>query len=234
MNRTLITRPGVWTRRRLIQSAALGVSALMTPGVFAEMLTQTPRMTRGPFFPDKLPLDTDNDLLRITDRVTPAVGEITHLAGRILDAGGNPVRNALVEVWQVDGNGVYLHSRSAGKERRDDNFQGYGRFLTSSTGAYYFRTVKPVAYPGRTPHIHVQVSRGEQRLLATQMMIKGEPQNERDFLYRQIRDEQRRAALLADFKPIEDSPINELQASWDVVLGWTPPDPPAEEDASSS
>ena len=66
----------------------------------------------GPFYPDKLPLDTDNDLLIINDGITPAVGEITHLTGRILDAKGNPVRNALVEIWQCDSNGAYLHTGS--------------------------------------------------------------------------------------------------------------------------
>src|SRR5689334_14757126 len=91
-------------------------------------------LTEGPFYPDHLPLDTDNDLLIINDSITPAVGEVTHLSGRILDVGGEPVRNALVEIWQVDGRGSYLHSRGLNREtgKRDGNFQGYGRFCTAS------------------------------------------------------------------------------------------------------
>ena len=116
-----------------------------------------PQQTEGPFYPDKLPLDTDNDLLIINDAITPAVGEVTHLSGRILDAKGDPVRNAVVEIWQGDNNGAYLHTGTSNGDKRDTNFQGFGRFLTGSTGEYYFRTIKPVPYPGRTPHIHFKV-----------------------------------------------------------------------------
>src|SRR5690606_34690824 len=144
-------------RRRFLSTVAFGAAAFTTPGLFAEELMRTPPQTEGPFYPDKLPLDTDNDLLIINDQITPAVGEITHLSGRVLDAKGNPVRNAVVEIWQVDNNGVYLHSRDAARGGRDGNFQGFGRFLTGSTGEYYFRTIKPVPYTGRTPHIHFQI-----------------------------------------------------------------------------
>src|ERR1700676_3157369 len=137
-------------------SLALGVGAATfstVRGAFAEQLAKTPRLTEGPFYPPKLPLDTDNDLLIINDSITPAVGDVTHLSGRILDAKGDPVRNALVEIWQVDAKAVYLHTGDSGKKKRDENFQGFGRFLTGSSGEYYFRTIKPVVYPGRTPHI---------------------------------------------------------------------------------
>lgn len=214
-----------WTRRRVLTAGALGVAAFTTPGAFAEALTQTPRMAEGPFYPDKLPLDTDNDLIVINDGTTPAVGQITHLTGRILDSRGEPARNALVEIWQCDSNGAYLHSRSANRDDRDSHFQGYGRFLTSSSGEYYFRTIKPVAYPGRTPHIHVKVSIKGKAVLTTQMLNANEKQrNEKDGLFRRIKGEQKRAALLADFKPMKDSKIDELVASWDAVLGWTPAD----------
>ena len=72
--------------------------------------------------------------------------------------------------------------------RRDTNFQGFGRFLTSSTGEYYFRTLKPVPYPGRTPHIHFKVKRGGKELLTTQCYIKGERRNERDGIFRSLKD----------------------------------------------
>ena len=102
-------------------------------------------MAEGPFYPDKLPLDTDNDLLILNDAITPAVGKVTHLNGRVLTTAGTPVAGAFVEIWQVDNVGVYLHSRSAGAEKRDTNFQGYGRFLTNRKSEYYFRTIQPVS-----------------------------------------------------------------------------------------
>jgi protocatechuate 3,4-dioxygenase beta subunit len=215
-----------WSRRRVMQAGALGLAAFVTPGVFAEALMQTPRMGEGPFYPDKLPLDTDNDLIKISDSVTPAVGQITHLGGRILDRKGNPVRNALIEIWQCDTNGAYLHSRSANRKDRDSHFQGYGRFLTSKSGEYYFRTIKPVAYPGRTPHIHVKISRNDETLLTTQVFNDNEiERNIRDGLFRRLKTQEQRGALLANFKPMKDSKIDELIASWDAVLGWTPEDP---------
>jgi protocatechuate 3,4-dioxygenase beta subunit len=211
-------------RRRALRLLALGSLFAGRSGAYAEELVRTPRMTEGPFFPDRLPLDTDNDLLVITDAVEPADGEITWLSGHILDATGAPIRNALVEIWQVDGHGAYLHSRTGNAENRDQRFQGYGRFVTGTDGAYGFRTIKPVPYPGRTPHIHVKVSRGGERLLTTQCFVKGHPQNERDGIFRSIRDQTQRESLLADFRPLEGSRIGELTARFDVVLGVTPED----------
>src|SRR5438094_4234573 len=164
----------ICSRRVFLAGIAAGSAALLTPGLFAEELVRTPAQTEGPFFPDKLPLDTDNDLIIINDALTPAVGEITHLTGKVLDARGKPVRNAVVEIWQCDKNGAYLHSDSGNRERRDANFQGFGRFLTASSGEYYFRTIKPVAYPGRTPHIHFKIRQGSKELLTTQCYVKGE------------------------------------------------------------
>lgn len=192
------------------------------PGRFAEELTTTPWQTEGPFYPKPLPLDTDNDLLLINDKITPAVGKVTHLTGKVMDIKGNPMRGVLVEIWQVDGQGVYLHQGSAGKDKRDKNFQGFGRFLTDRKGQYYFRTVQPVPYPGRTPHIHVKVKRGEQVLLTTQCYISGHAQNRRDGVLRGIKDKKELAAIMVDFKPIKGSKIGALEANFDIVLGMTP------------
>ncbi|MFO0845814.1 MAG: protocatechuate 3,4-dioxygenase [Gemmataceae bacterium] len=208
------------TRRLFL--GAVGAAFFTTPGLFADELTRTPRQTEGPFYPDKLPLDTDNDLLVINEGLTPAVGTITHLTGRVLDAKGHPVRNAVVEIWQCDNNGAYLHSGSDNGGKRDGNFQGFGRFLTGSKGEYYFRTIKPVPYPGRTPHIHYKVKKGGKELLTTQLYIKGEPRNLKDGLFRAVKDPRGQAALCAEFKPLKESKLGELSANWDVVLGLTP------------
>src|SRR5438874_1184577 len=115
-----------WTRRAFLSGIALGTAAFTVRGAFAEELVKTPAQTEGPFYPNKLPLDTDNDLIVINDSITPAVGEITHLSGRVLDIKGEPVRNALVEIWQVDSKGAYLHTGSANRDGRDTHFQGFG------------------------------------------------------------------------------------------------------------
>ena len=211
------------TRRHFLSTVAVaGGGLLYAPGVLAEQLVLTPRQTEGPFYPSKLPLDTDNDLIVVNDGLTPAVGAITHLSGRLLDAKGQPLRNAVVEIWQVDHHGVYLHPGSDRAGNRDGNFQGFGRFLTGSTGEYYFRTVKPVPYPGRTPHIHFHVKRSGKAVLTTQCYIKGEPQNERDGVLRGIRDERARQSVIVPFEPLARSTAGELQARFDIVLGVTP------------
>src|SRR6184192_4034458 len=106
-------------RRAFLSSLALGTAAFTVRGAFAEELTRTPPQTEGPFYPDRLPLDTDNDLLVVNNGLTPAVGEVTHLSGRVLNAKGEPVRNALVEIWQVDHNGIYIHTACPDRERHD-------------------------------------------------------------------------------------------------------------------
>lgn len=209
------------TRRRFLRQMTLGAAFFTVPGLFAEELIRTPAQTEGPFYPDKLPLDTDNDLLIVNDGITPGIGEITHLNGRILDAKGQPIRNALVEIWQCDGQGVYLHTRDT-HAARDKNFQGFGRFMTASTGEYYFRTIKPVPYPGRTPHIHFKVKIKGKEELVTQCYVKGHPGNEKDGIYRSIRDEKARASVTVDFASVKSSRIGELAARFDIILGSTP------------
>ena len=221
---SMFPHPGPEDRRRFLHRLGLGLGAVIfaTPGALADELTRTPRQTEGPFYPDKLPLDTDNDLLVINDSLTPAVGDITWLSGRILDSHGEPVRNALVEIWQCDNNGAYIHSQSGNRQKRDANFQGFGRFLTGSTGEYQFRTIKPVPYPGRTPHIHFAIKMKGRKELITQCYIEGHAQNERDGIYMGVKDEKARKAITIPFVPLKGSRIGELSARFDIVLGFTP------------
>jgi protocatechuate 3,4-dioxygenase beta subunit len=207
------------SRRRFVRNFTLGAAGLWIPGAFAEALMQTPKQGEGPFYPVDLPLDTDNDLIVINDLAKPSLGEITHLSGRILGPSGEPIRNALVEIWQVDHNGVYLHKGSAGAEKRDSNFQGFGRFLTGTSGEYYFRTIKPVAYPGRAPHIHFAVKMKGREKWTTQLYVKGDPHNEKDGLIRRIGDANQRASLIRDFSPVPGSKVGELAVKFDIVMG---------------
>ena len=158
----------------------------------------------------------------MNDSITPAVGEVTHLGGKLLDAKGQPVRNAVIEIWQVDQNGTYLKMHTSDGAKMDPNFQGYGRFLTGSTGDYYFRTIKPVPYRGRSaPHIHFKIRTPGHQPWTTQAYIQGHPGNARDFLYRRIAADVRHRITLP-FVPVSGSKTGELTTKFDIVLGWTP------------
>ena len=212
-------------RRAFLGTLTTGAAFFTTRGLFAAELSATPERTEGPFYPDRLPLDTDNDLIIIKDGITPAVGEITHLTGRVLSASGSPLRDVTVEIWQCDANQVYLHSGDSAskKDQQDKNFQGFGRFTTASTGEYRFRTIKPVPYPGRpAPHIHFKVKRGDRELLTSQINIAGHPGNKVDHVVLEGIGVFDRELLQAEFKPIPTSKTGELAARFDIILGRTP------------
>ncbi|HZM02330.1 MAG TPA: protocatechuate 3,4-dioxygenase [Candidatus Saccharimonadales bacterium] len=210
------------SRRSFIHQVGLAAALFTVPGAFAEELarktvTRTAAVEEGPFYPPKLPLDTDNDLIIVNDSITPAIGVVTHLSGRILDAKGDPIRDATVEVWSVDHTGIYLADASH-RAQYDAHFQGFGRFLTGSTGEYYFRTLKPVSYPGRrAPHIHFKIKMKGRNPWTTQLFIKGEPGNAQDGIWRRIGDAQARDSVTVEFAPLNDSRINEQAAHFDIV-----------------
>jgi protocatechuate 3,4-dioxygenase, beta subunit len=209
-------------RRRVIAGLGGALAMVTAPRILSEVLVPTPRQTAGPFYPDRLPLDTDNDLLRINYADAQAQGEITWVSGRILDLSGRPLRGAQVEIWQVDRHGVYLHSRSGDRERRDTDFQGYGRCIAGDDGGYVFRTIKPVPYSFRTAHIHFGVrARGGAQRFTTQMYVKGEPLNARDGLLNSIADPRARESVIVELVPLA-SGSGELSARFDIVLGVTP------------
>lgn len=211
------------SRRHFLRQVGLGAALFTVRGAFAEELSRrTAFVEEGPFYPPKLPLDTDNDLIIVNDSITPAVGEITHLSGRLLDGRGDPIRNAAIEIWSTDTNGIYLADGN-NQARYDSHFQGFGRFLTSSTGEYYFRTLKPVAYGGRpAPHIHFKVKMKGRPEWTTQLFMKGEAGNQKDGIYRRVGSAQ--DSVTMDFTPVKDSRIAELAARFDIVLGVTPED----------
>lgn len=174
----------------------------------------TPRSAEGPFYPRPNMRfdDADNDLVRIAGKVRAAGGEIVVLRGRVLDSSGQPVSGARVEIWQCDVNGRYLHSGDRQNVRRDPGFQGFGHTVTDTSGIYSFRTIRPVPYPGRTPHIHVKVFSGETEL-TTQFYIAGHPQNRRDGLYRRLSKRQRQSVEMV-FRAANDVPT----AAVDIVI----------------
>ena len=210
-------------RRRFL--AALALPLFTTPGLYAEELFRSPRLTEGPFYPDQLPLDQDNDLILINDALTPAVGEITHLTGRILSAAGEPIKDATIEIWQCDAHEVYINTRDSDSkaDQQDKNFQGFGHFTTGTSGEYRFRTIKPVPYPGRpAPHIHIKVKKGGRELITTQLMIRGHAGNLRDGIFSEAGDLLDRELVQAEWVAVPGAKLPEWNTSFDIVLGRTP------------
>lgn len=202
------------SRRRMLTGAAAVTLSLDV--AYANVLVPTPAQTPGPFYPLKLPLDRDNDLV-VVGGGGRAMGQIAHVFGHVLDTSNRPVEGAVVEIWQCDANGRYHHPWDRGSSAPDPNFQGYGRTTTAADGAYRFRTIRPVAYPGRTPHIHFALSGPAFEPLVTQMYVAGEPLNENDGVLRRIRDERERASVIVDFKP-RDPTSNEIAGVFNIVV----------------
>ena len=197
----------------------LGAGGLLLAGSAAgsELLVPTPRQTAGPFYPVELPLDDDNDLTRVRGSRTVAKGRISNLSGRVVDVNGRALRGVRIEIWQCDANGRYRHPRDRAAREMDENFQGFGHTVTDPKGRYRFRTIRPVPYPGRTPHIHMAAYADGRTTLVTQLYVKDEPRNARDFLFNSIPAE-RRYLVLAGFEPAFGGRA-ELSAQFDIVLG---------------
>ena len=202
-------------RRRWLQGAAavgLSLAAGSAPG-----LVKTPRQTTGPFYPYDHALETDADLVRVGGRSTLARGVIAHLGGVVTDHRGRAVPGAVVEIWQCDANGRYHHPRDRRNRPLDENFQGYGRSRTGADGSYRFRTIRPVAYPGRAPHIHFTIRGPGFEPLVTQMYVEGAPENVRDWILNRVRDPVRRASIVVPFEPHPELP-GQRTARFDIVL----------------
>lgn len=191
---------GSVVRRRVLAGGAAVLSILGSRPI-AAATALTPGQAEGPFYPraDHLGQDLDNDLVQIEGAVQAAGGEIFHLSGTVVGQDGAPIADALVEIWQCDVNGRYIHRRDWSLYRdRDPNFQGYGKTATDTAGRYSFRTIKPVPYPGRTPHIHVKAhDPRDGSVLTTQMYLAGDPQNAADTLFRYLSKDEQAAVSVA-------------------------------------
>ncbi len=203
-------------RRRVLAAALAGAALAGVPWrVGAQARTPTPRQTAGPFYPEEFPADGDNDLVQVKGQSGLARGEILLLAGTVMDLSGQPLPGARVEIWQCNAVGRYLHSRDTSTAPLDPNFQGWGQFVTGADGGYGFRTIKPVPYPGRAPHIHFQVTGERIPRLVTQMYVQGEAGNARDGLLAALEPSER-AALLVRLDKAPDG--RALAGRFDIVL----------------
>ena len=172
-------------RRVLSWLGAAALAPLAPTPVLADDRPPTPRMTEGPFYPRSFPKDSDGDLTRVAGQSRVAEGTPLEVTGRVLDRTGRPRAGARVEIWQCDAMGQYHHVGEPA-DAGDPAFQGFGAVTTDADGRYAFRTIKPVPYAGRTPHIHFTVAEGGKRRLTSQMFIEGEAGNARDGIYRHL------------------------------------------------
>ena len=203
-------------RRGLLIGAA-AFAAIDTRAALAALLA-TPAQTTGPFYPKALPLDAESDLVRIAGHGHDAMGTITHVFGRIVDTNGQTVANAKVEIWQCDSHGHYHHVHDGDPGQLDPDFQGYGKTVSAQDGSYRFRTIRPVPYPGRTPHIHFAITTAAGRRLVTQMYVAGEALNARDPVLSQIRDPAQRAAVIVPLAPTAQFEPGALAGTFDIVM----------------
>ncbi len=207
-------------RRRFVASSLAAAGMLLLPRKADAQAKRvaTPAQTEGPFCPTKFPADIDNDLVQIRGADARAEGIVTHITGRILGRDGKPIANARVEIWQCDQRGNYIHPEGgSGKGARDRAFQGFGSAISNADGMYRFRTIRPVAYPGRTPHIHFSVAAGRTKLV-TQMYVAGEPLNAGDGLYRSLRDAKQREAVTVRLDPANGVEDGALAGEFDLVM----------------
>ena len=206
-------------RRRLLATglSVLGTSALVPHTLLAAPRALTPAQSAGPFYPLEIPLDSDNDLVTVAGHGALAKGEIVNVVGRVLLRDGSPVPGARVEIWQCDASGRYRHPGDRGGTPPDPGFQGYGQLVTGKHGSYRFRTIRPVPYPGRAPHIHFAISAPDRASLVTQMYVAGDPENEHDGLLNRIRDPGARESVVVDFANDAASP-GERVGTFDIIL----------------
>ena len=160
--------------------------AIILPGISYGNLIRTPWQGEGPFYPDRFPEDTDNDLVKNGELSVEAGGKILILNGILVNLDSQPVNGVSIEIWQTDKNGVYLHSGSFARDIMDKQFQGFGRTKTDRNGRFFFRTIVPTEYPGRTPHIHMKLWSEGKNILTTQLYIHDHPQNKKDFLFQRM------------------------------------------------
>ena len=218
-------QPTAVNRRHFLTALTAGGLFYTQPGAFAQALVLTPAQTEGPYYPNQLPLDQDNDLLVINDRITPGLGSVAWLSGRVLGSDGSPVRSAVVEIWQADNLGSYINTQGALNGQRDSNFQGYGKFETASNGQYLFRTIKPGLYPGRSRHVHCKVTLPGGPSLTTQLYVEGETGN--DSVLSGISNAAQRASVIRPWTAIASSAVGALSVNWDIVMNHTASETPA-------
>lgn len=211
------------TRRAALKTGVGLAAGAVATNLAAGALGVTPDNPEGPFYPIHKQTDMDADLTRIAGHEERAKGEVICVSGRVLDENGAPVEGALVDIWQANANGRYLHEADTSEGALDPNFQYWAQMKTDAEGRYRYITIKPAAYAAmgewvRPPHIHYKVSRRGYRELTTQMYFAGEALNEKDLLLLEV-PEELRGRLTVAFGDNGEMP----EGVFDVILSEVKP-----------
>ena len=199
-------------RRRLVTATgAFLLASSVTQALAQTRRRATPSQTEGPYYPVAEPKDADYDLLR-NGTLAYAKGLAAWVQGVVTDLDGKPLAGGTVEIWQCDEAGHYDHPRDG--SRNDPAFQGFGRVLLNVAGEFRFRTIRPAAYTGRTPHIHAKIKVGNRELLTTQLYVQGDPGNARDGIWSRLAPEDS-ALVTAPFTPVADG----VRAQYALAVG---------------
>lgn len=184
------------------------------PGI--EVTWFTPAQTEGPYYPVTKPADRDRDLVSVQGASGAPAGDVLELGGTLYGGDGIPVAGAVIEIWQTDNNGIYLHPGDRRTARRDVNFQFYGESVTAADGAYRFRTIIPGSYGSRPRHIHVKIKLDGRTLLTTQFYFAGDPRQASDSIFARLSDSQALIVDLDEQTAADGSPV--LHGTRDIVL----------------
>lgn len=209
-------------RRRII-TASMALAGAAFAGGMVPAFGQTPALRAtaedalGPFYPLTIPADVDFDLTVIAGKPGRALGQLLYVDGRVLNTRGEPVANAVIEIWQANAAGRYAHPGDDSKAPLDPHFQGYAKIRTGADGSYRFKTIKPAPYDGRTAHIHFDVH-GKNTRVVTQMYFEGEKRNETDALLKRRSPESRKTLISRFGTPSGQQERDALVALWDIVL----------------
>lgn len=192
------------SRRKLIKLGMAGTvtGVLGASESWSEIVTiPTPQEVEGPFYPVADQRDKDADLTRIAGQSGSAKGQYIVISGFIKDDSGQPINNAVIDIWQANAAGRYDHPRDSNSAPLDPYFQGWAVIHSDNNGQYRIKTVKPGAYPAtrtwtRPPHIHFKISRQGYPKLITQMYFPDESLNATDLLFNS-KNRTEQAAMIA-------------------------------------
>lgn len=190
------------------------------------ILPQTLTELTGPVYGEGDIRELDNDMTRNAVVNGEPLGERIIVTGRVLDENDRPVPNALVEVWQANAAGRYMHKRDLHPAPLDPNFSGGGRVLTDKNGEYRFTSIRPGAYPWgnhgnawRPPHIHFSIfGRNFLSRLVTQMFFPGDPLLPLDPIFNGVPDEKGRQRMVSDYAHDVTEENWALGYRFDIVL----------------
>jgi protocatechuate 3,4-dioxygenase beta subunit len=182
--------------------------------------------TTGPIGLERRLEINQGDLSCVVQGGPRAIGQLISVSGRVCDEDGAPIAGALIEIWQANAAGKYIHQLDRHQAPLDPNFTGQGRFLTGAEGQYEFRTIKPGGYPvmesdwwWRPPHIHFSIfGPSWMNRFVTQIFFPGEPLNETDLLLNGVVDLEARQRLLFQPQPTKVGAVNMLEFRLDFVL----------------